>query len=35
MKKNYITILLDTTNIFIGDAKSDITDIILKEINKL
>ena len=35
MRENSITILLDTKNIFIGDAKSDITDIILKEINKL
>lgn len=34
MRENSISILLDTKNIFIGDAKSDITDIILKKINK-
>jgi len=32
---NSIEILLDSKNIFIGDVKSDLTKIIINEINKI
>lgn len=35
MKLNSIEILLDSKNIFIGDKNSDLTEIIINEINKL
>ena len=35
MKQNSIEILLDSKNIFIGDVKSDLTKIIINEINKI
>ena len=34
MKKNSINIVFDSKNIFIGSSSSDITKIILEEINK-
>ncbi len=33
MKKNSIEILLDSKNVYIGDKNSDLTEIIIKEIN--
>ncbi len=35
MKKNSIEILLDSKNIYIGDVNSDLTEIIINEINKI
>lgn len=35
MKKNSIEILLDRKNIYIGDVNSDLTEIIINEINKI
>ena len=35
MKQNSIEILLDSKNIFIGDVNSDLTKIIINEINKI
>ena len=34
MDKNSIDILLERKNVFIGKTDSDITDIMIKEINK-
>jgi len=34
MNKNSINILLDQKNVFIGKSSSDITDVLIEEINK-
>ena len=34
MNKNSIDILFDQKNVFIGKSSSDITDLLIKEINK-
>ena len=34
MRENSIEILLDSKNVFIGDINSDLTQIIINEINK-
>ena len=35
MKKNSIEILLDSKNVYIGDKNSDLTEIIINEINTI
>ena len=35
MRENSIEILLDSKNVFIGDINSDLTQIIINEINKI
>ena len=35
MRENSIEILLDSKNVFIGDINSDLTQIIINEINKV